>query len=108
MKKLIIIAGIITAIIISGDVQAQGNIINKTDKRQAVQRAHIAEGVASGEVTRVEAKRLRAEQRMIRRTESRIEADGIITRKEQRKLTSLQNQATRDIRRQKNDAQVRG
>ncbi|GEM_PF-1076956 len=108
MKKLIVTIGIITAIIISIDVQAQDNIINKTDKRQAVQKVRIAEGVASGEVTRMEAKRLRAEQRMIRRTESRIEADGIITRREQRKLTSLQNQASRDIRRQKNDAQVRG
>lgn len=108
MKKLIVAAGIITAIIISVDVQAQDNIINKTDKRQTVQRARIAEGVASGEVTRVEAKRLRTEQRVIRRTENRVEADGVVTRREQRKLTSLQNQASRDIRRQKNDIQTRG
>lgn len=108
MKKLVVAAGIITAIIISIDVQAQNDIINKTDKRQTVQRARIAEGVASGEVTRVEAKRLRTEQRVIRRTENRVEADGVVTRREQRKLTSLQNQASRDIRRQKNDIQTRG
>ncbi|CAN0446342.1 unnamed protein product, partial [Ectocarpus fasciculatus] len=70
--------------------------------------ARIAEGGASGEVTRVEAKRLRTEQRVIRRTENRVEADGVVTRREQRKLTSLQNQASRDIRRQKNDIQTRG
>ncbi|MEQ8715885.1 MAG: hypothetical protein RIC80_22925 [Cyclobacteriaceae bacterium] len=108
MKKLIVTAGIITAIIISIDVQAQDNIINKTDKRQTVQRARIADGVATGEVTRMEARQLRAEQRVIRRTENRVEADGIVTRREQRKLTKLQNQASRAITRQKNDAQTRG
>ncbi len=108
MKKLIVTAGIITAIIISIDLQAQDNIINKTDKRQTVQRARIGDGVATGEVTRVEARQLRAEQRVIRRTENRVEADGIVTRREQRKLTKLQNQASRDIARQKNDAQTRG
>ncbi|MEQ9298210.1 MAG: hypothetical protein RIF33_06595 [Cyclobacteriaceae bacterium] len=103
MKKLVVAAGIIVALFISINAQAQ----DKTDARQAVQRARIANGVASGEVTRPEAQRLRAEQRAIRRTETRVEADGVVTRREQRKLNKLQNQASRDIARQKNDAQTR-
>jgi hypothetical protein len=108
MKKLIVAAGIITALFITMNVQAQDNINARTDNRQAVQRARITNGVASGEVTRPEAHRLRTEQQVIRRTEARIEADGIVTRREHRKLTKLQNQASRDIRRQKHDGQSRG
>jgi hypothetical protein len=74
-----------------------------TDERQAVQRARIRKGVTSGEVTRPEARRLRSEQRHIRRVERRAEADGIVTRKESAKLRRKQNRASRDIRRQKND-----
>ena len=107
MKKLIIAAGIITAVFITMNAQAQNHRDN-TDKRQAIQRTRIAEGVVSGEVTRPEAQRLRAEQRAIRRVEQRVEADGKVTRREQRKLNKLQNQASRDIRRQKHDAQTRG
>lgn len=108
MKKLIVAAGIITALFITMNVQAQdANIINKTDKRQTTQRARIADGVATGEVTRAEARRLRVDQQVIHRTERRVEADGIVTRREQRKMTKLQNQASRAIARQKHDAQTR-
>jgi len=77
------------------------------DQRQQNQRARIRGGVASGEVTRREAARLRAEQRHIRRTERRAKADGKVTRRERAKINRKQNRASRDIRRQKNDAQQR-
>jgi len=63
--------------------------------------------VSSGEVTRVEAAKLRSEQRQIRRTERRAKADGKVTRRERANLQRKQNQASRDIRRQKHDAQER-
>ena len=107
MKKLIVAAGIITALFITMNVQAQDNINTRTDSRQAMQGARITNGVASGEVTRPEAHRLRAEQQVIRRTEARVEADGVVTRREHRKLTKLQNRASHDIRTQKHDVQTR-
>ncbi|MEM8893156.1 MAG: hypothetical protein AAGC88_01180 [Bacteroidota bacterium] len=107
MKRLIVAAGVVIAFIITIDAQAQNNVTTRTDVRQVKQRARIAQGVASGEVTRFEAKQLRTEQRIINRTEQRMEADGLVTRREQRKLTKMQNKASRDIRRQKNDLQSR-
>lgn len=104
MKKLIVGAGIITALFITMNAQAQ----DRTDTRQAIQRARIAEGIANGEITRHEAHRLRTEQRIIQRTETRVDADGVVTKREQHKLTKLQNQASQDIRRQKHDGQTRG
>ena len=77
------------------------------DQRQQNQRARINEGVASGEVTKVEAAKLRSEQRRIRRTERRAKADGKVTRRERANLQRKQNQSSRDIRRQKHDEQER-
>jgi hypothetical protein len=77
------------------------------DGRQQVQRTRIRQGVASGEVTRVEARRLRAEQRHIRRTERRAEADGTVTSRERARIQRKQNRASRDITRQKHDGQDR-
>ena len=105
MNKLILTIGITLTLFAANTINAQ--VVNKTDVRQANQQARIAEGVASGELTRYETKALRAEQRAIRRTERRVEADGIVTRREQRKLNKMQNKASRDIARQKNDPQSR-
>lgn len=77
------------------------------DKRQRKQQARIAQGVASGEVNRAEARRLRAEQRHIRRAERRAKADGEVTNRERARLQRKQNKANRDIRRQKHDGQDR-
>jgi hypothetical protein len=77
------------------------------DERQQNQRARINQGVVSGEVTKAEAARLRAEQRHIRRTERRAKADGDVTKRERANIQRKQNRASRDIRRQKHDAQDR-
>lgn len=77
------------------------------DKREQNQRARIRDGVESGEVTKPEAARLKAEQRHIRRTERRAKSDGQVTPRERAKIQRKQNKASRDIRRQKNDGQSR-
>ncbi|HEY0744922.1 MAG TPA: hypothetical protein VGD40_25820 [Chryseosolibacter sp.] len=77
------------------------------DERQQAQRARIREGVGSGELTRVETRKLRAEQRHIRRSERRMKSDGVVTQRERARLQRKQNKASRDIRRQKHDAQER-
>ncbi len=78
----------------------------KTDVREGVQRARIRNGTKSGELTRAERVRLKAEQRNIKRTERRVKADGIVTPNEQAKLNRKQNRASRDIRRAKRNKKV--
>lgn len=79
----------------------------RVDHRQHMQHARIREGMATGDLTRREVSRLRAEQRHIRRTERRAKADGQVTVSERRRLHSEQQRAHRDIRRQKHDRQSR-
>jgi hypothetical protein len=101
MKKIILITSMLMIVMI-GMVKAQST--PAVDERQQNQRARIREGVASGEVTRPEAQRLRAEQHHIRRAERRAKADGEVTPRERARLQRKQNQASRDIRKQKHDA----
>lgn len=88
-------------------VAAHAQSTPMADQREQSQRARINEGVASGEVTRAEAAKLRSEQRRIRRTERRAKADGRVTRRERANIQRKQNQSSRDIRRQKHDEQER-
>lgn len=99
------VLGALLVLIGSGVAYAQETPV--VDTRQQNQQTRIREGVASGEVTRAEAKKLRAEQRNIRRTEHRAEADGTVTDRERARLQRKQNRASRDISRQKHDRQDR-
>jgi hypothetical protein len=103
MKKLMVLASVLFVITCS-IVSAQDNT-PRVDKRQDRQQARIREGIGSGEVTRAEARRLRAEQRHIRRAERRAKADGEVTVRERARLERRQNKVSRDIRRQKHDRQ---
>ncbi len=100
MNKMMVLAFLLV-LIMTGMASAQSTPV--ADERQKAQRARVRQGVASGEVTRPEAARLRSEQRHIRRTERRVKADGEVTPRERAKLQRKQNKASRDIRRQKND-----
>jgi polyhydroxyalkanoate synthesis regulator phasin len=77
------------------------------DKRQAQQERRIDQGVASGELTRREARRLNREQNVIDKAENRAKADGTVTAKERKRLHHLQDGANADIARQKHDRQDR-
>jgi hypothetical protein len=77
------------------------------NKRQHHQRARIAQGVHSGELTASEAHALRAEQRAIRAEEHEFKADGQLTRGERRELHRDLNEASRDIWREKHDGDTR-
>lgn len=104
MKKIMLLTSLFLVMII-GLAMAQNTPV--VDERQQNQKARIRQGVASGEVTRPEAKKLRAEQRHIKRVERRAKADGEVTAAERAKIQRKQNQASRDIRRQKHDRQDR-
>ena len=77
------------------------------DQRQDNQRARIRDGVKSGELTKREAARLRAEQRGISAEKQMAKADGVVTPAERAGLRRDQNRASRDIARQKHDTQKR-
>ena len=75
--------------------------------REANQRARIHQGVQTGELTRPEARRLRAGEARLNYNEARAKADGVVTSAERARL---QNEASREserIYRQKHDAQDR-
>ena len=78
----------------------------KVDARQARQHARIADGAASGALTPHERHRLHREQKAIRHAEMHAKADGTVTPKERHRLDKMQDKASRDIYRQKHDAQV--
>lgn len=75
--------------------------------RQAAQHGRIAQGVASGDLTPGETHRLAVEQRGIRAEERSFKSDGKLTRAERRHLQRDLDVASRDIHRQKHDAQHR-
>jgi hypothetical protein len=78
----------------------------RVDARQAQQEKRIEQGQASGQLTKNEARRLKREQRHIAKAERHAKADGVVTPAERKRLDAMQDQASRDISRQKHDAQT--
>jgi CRISPR/Cas system-associated endoribonuclease Cas2 len=75
----------------------------KVDARQENQKERIQEGVRSGEITKPEAKKLRAQQKHIRRTERAMKADGQMTKKEKKVLDRKQDRASENIKHENHD-----
>ena len=88
-----------------GGSAAQAGTINR---RQHHQRARVAQGIRSGELTHREAQRLRAEQAGLRAEERlyRRTGDGL-SGWERRDLHRDLNRTSRDVYRQKHDRQDR-
>ena len=78
----------------------------RVDAREAKQEARIDQGVASGQLTARETRRLEREQKRINHAEAHAKADGTVTAGERKRLHHMQNAASRDIARQKHDAQT--
>lgn len=74
---------------------------------QHAERARIRQGVASGELTRAEAARLKSRQAAICQDKRTAKADGVVTRDERQVIRQDERQASRAIYRQKHDDQVR-
>jgi hypothetical protein len=73
--------------------------------REAQQQQRIRDGVHEGDLTRHEAHSLRQQQRHIDKVQHRAGKDGTVTRKEARRIDRAQDQANRNITRQKHDRQ---
>jgi hypothetical protein len=78
----------------------------RVDQREANQQKRIDQGVASGQLTARETRRLERQQLRIARAESNAKADGVVTPAERRQLQRMQDRASKNIYRQKHDAQV--
>jgi hypothetical protein len=78
----------------------------RVDARQERQETRIDKGVASGQLTPRETRRLEREQKAVAGAEANAKADGTVTPQERRRLAHMQNGASRDIHRQKHDAQA--
>ncbi len=106
MNKSILLAAIVGAMA----VMAAAPVLAGTprlDHREAHQGNRIYNGVANGELTRPEARRLTAGQAHLRRAEARAKSDGVVTGRERAHLQHEANQQSRRIYRQKHDAQDR-
>lgn len=88
-------------------IAAAGNRDPGVNARQHSQHDRIAQSVHSGSLTRAEAKGLRDERRTIRQEERQYKSDGVLTREERRDLRQDLNVASRDIYREKHDAETR-
>ncbi len=76
-------------------------------QRQIHQAVRIRQGAKSGQLTRREARALRAEQRKIERDKRKAEANGIITEREAQKIRAEQNVASDNIYIKKHNKRVR-
>jgi len=106
MKKSTLLAGLGLAVSIAM-VGAASAGTPRLDRREAHQAGRIYNGVASGELTRHETRRLAAGQVHLRRAEARAKSDGAVTARERARLQNEANQQSRRIYRQKHDAQDR-
>ena len=104
MRKLV---ALLIPIALTVVMQVNAQTTPRVDQRQHHQHARVRHGVASGELTRREAANAIHDQRHIRRAERLVKADGHLTRRERARLHRQQNQASRELRRNKHDAQAR-
>ncbi len=77
------------------------------EQRQTNQQQRIEQGVQSGSLTRREANRLEAQQNRIERSETRMEADGVVKVNERKRLSARKNKASRNIYRKKHNLRNR-
>ena len=103
MKKLIVFFALIGGISFFASAQTTPRVA----KKQVKQSVRIAEGVASGELTRREAKQLKRQQKHIQVEKRIARADGVVTGRERAHIRHDQRVANRSIYRQKHDNQNR-
>lgn len=75
----------------------------QVNKRQVVQNKKINQGVKSGELTKKEAVKLKAQQRNINQTKKAAKADGVVTPKEKAIIKHKQNKAAKNIAKKKHN-----
>jgi hypothetical protein len=77
----------------------------KLDRREANQEKRIDQGVASGQLTQREERRLEARETHLNNVEAKAKADGVVTGKERKHLHVMANSDSKGIHRQTHDRQ---
>ena len=80
---------------------------DEIDRRQYWQQQRIQDGVRSGELNRWEYRRMQEEQARIAAMERRAKADGYVDGYERAQIRQAQNDASRQIYREKHDGESR-
>ena len=80
----------------------------RVDQREANQQARIDQGVATGELTHKETRHLEKQQAKIHRAEVHAKADGYVSPAERARLARMQNKASHDIQKDKDNNRVAG
>lgn len=78
----------------------------KIDQREANQEKRIAQGEASGQLTRREARRLNRGEARIDKAEDHAAADGKVTGQERKRIAHMQRAESREIAHEKHDRQA--
>jgi hypothetical protein len=76
------------------------------DARQASEGKRIDQGVGSGQLTARETRHLDKQQQRIAVQEANAKADGKVSKQERKRLHKMQHNASKDIYKQKHDAQT--
>ena len=98
MKKLAIMFGLVLAFAAAASAQTGG-----IDQRENNQKQRIVNGVKSGDLGLKETAKLLNQRAGIRKAERKASADGTVTFVERARLHRELNQASRNIRRKKNN-----
>ena len=102
MKKFLLLSAIALLLGASTEAFAQGrNRGGRTNDRQDRQR--VRRGVRSGQITREEARAIRAREQQIRAERRGYRSDGTITREERREIRRDEREQDRYIRSQRRD-----
>ncbi len=108
MRRItLLLLWVASAALFANVASAASTATPRVDRREARQRARIAQGVQSGQLTAGEAARLRAGQRRVHRIEHRAKADGVVTPRERARLERGQDRQSRAIHRLKHNARTR-
>ena len=104
MKKILFSSLIALSFALSASAQTA---TPKVDAREQNQKERIQDGVQSGELTKKEAAKARANQRHIKHAEAKAKSDGVVTPAERAKLDAKQDKASKRIYKNKHDKQER-
>ncbi len=105
MKAKLFILALLFAGLSFSNIQAQST--PKVKKRQINQQKRIHKGVESGELTKGEYVSLQKQQKQLNRNKKRAKADGVVTKRERRRLHAQQSRNSANIAKKKHNKRKR-
>jgi uncharacterized membrane protein YebE (DUF533 family) len=105
ITKSLLVAGVVA--MSSTMALAYDRNFDTGERRQIRQEERIRNGIRDGSLTRSEAEKLIEEQRRIDRLQASARADGYVSERESEKIRQAQREASRNIYRERHDADRR-